>query len=146
MVDRRGFTLIELMVVTVVMGVLATLAIPRYSQFKQRALTAAMISDLRHVAEAEEGFLFTHGDYAGAIGPFEVAGTDGGGTIPFAPSPEVSITLSYHGGAGAGAGWSAVAHHAGMSATAADDCGIFMGDPAYSPHVAVTQAGVVSCW
>jgi prepilin-type N-terminal cleavage/methylation domain-containing protein len=145
MADRRGFTLIELMVVTVIMGLLASLAVPRYALFKQRALTTAMVSDLRHVAEAEEGFLFTYGDYAGSIGPFEVAGSGGGGSIPFVPSEGVVITLSYHGGGGS-TGWSATAHHNGMSATNADDCGIFMGDLSNAPNVAVTAPGVVACW
>lgn len=145
--DRRGFTLIELLAVMVIMGVLASIGIPKMAAFKQRALQTAMISDLRHLAEAQEAFFFTYGDYAGSLGPGpEVAGTGGGGTVVLVPSDGVRITMAYRTSPGVGEGWNAIAHHDGMADPNRDDCGIFMGPNANSPNVAVTEPGVVACW
>ncbi len=53
---RKGFTLIELLIVIVIIGILAAIAIPKFSNTKGKAYTAAMKSDLRNLVTAEESF------------------------------------------------------------------------------------------
>ncbi len=49
-----GFTLIELMIVTVIIGLLATIAIPQFDEVRQRAFNSTVLSDIRTtVAEIE---------------------------------------------------------------------------------------------
>ena len=58
--NRKGFTLIELLIVVVIIGILAAIAIPKFSNTKEKAYMAAMKSDLRNLVTAEEachGFL-----------------------------------------------------------------------------------------
>src|SRR5690606_41692212 len=54
--DTRGFTLIELMVAISILGILASIALPRYSYLRQRAYVTAMQSDLRNLMTAQEGY------------------------------------------------------------------------------------------
>ena len=54
--SRKGFTLIELLIVVVIIGILAAIAIPKFSNTKEKAYVAAMKSDLRNLVTAEEAF------------------------------------------------------------------------------------------
>jgi len=63
MSGRRGFTLIEIMIVVVIIGILASLAVIRFS----RASTKSKISEaklmLKHIYEAAQEYYESHGAY-----------------------------------------------------------------------------------
>ncbi len=146
MLNRHGFTLIELLVVVSIVGLLASLALPRYQYIKQRAHVTAMTADLRNLMLAEEGFYATHGDYAGGIvAGAEVPGTGGSGRLSMRATEGVQLVLTYHNGAG-GEGWSATATHSGVTIATTDECGIFVGDLSYSPNSKVVSPGQVACY
>ncbi len=50
--NQRGFTLVELMVVLVVMGILANIAIPVYHNAKDHADAASMLADFHTIKSA----------------------------------------------------------------------------------------------
>jgi prepilin-type N-terminal cleavage/methylation domain-containing protein len=52
--DRKGFTLMELLIVVVIIGILAAIAIPKFGQSRERAYVAAMQSDIGQARTAME--------------------------------------------------------------------------------------------
>lgn len=63
MKHSHGFTFIELSVVLAILGILAAIAIPQYSNYRERAYNQTAISDLRNVAAAQESFFADHQTY-----------------------------------------------------------------------------------
>lgn len=62
--NRRGFTIVELVVAMVLLGALSAIAVPRYREYKRRAYVAAMQSDLGHLRIAEEEHWAEFNQYA----------------------------------------------------------------------------------
>ena len=60
---ERGFTLIELLVVVAILGILATLAIPRITVALDDAKNNKSKSDLKIIEGALERYYFDHGSY-----------------------------------------------------------------------------------
>ena len=54
--DKKGFTLIELMIVIAIIGILAAIAIPRFSVYRNKSYTAAIISDGKSAYDATVGY------------------------------------------------------------------------------------------
>ena len=62
--NRKAFTLIELLIVLVIVGILAAIAIPKFGSVKQKAYRAQAISDLKSLSTAEETFFTDSNKYA----------------------------------------------------------------------------------
>jgi prepilin-type N-terminal cleavage/methylation domain-containing protein len=54
--SRKGFTLIELLIVVVILGILVSVTVPKFARSKEKANVAALKSDLRNLATAEENY------------------------------------------------------------------------------------------
>src|SRR5689334_5914602 len=79
--ERKGFTLIELLIVVLIIGVLAGIAITKYSNTKGRAIVATMKADLRNYATAEESYYSSVGTYGDLTGNTVYFRASGGNTL-----------------------------------------------------------------
>ena len=125
--QERGFTLIELLIVVVVIGILATIAIPKFSRMREKSYVAAVTSDLKNVASQQEIYLDNHYSYASDVADMELTITD-----------RVTITINE----ASGQGWAATGIHAGF---AGSQCGFYYGNAASSNASPATQPGTVVC-
>jgi prepilin-type N-terminal cleavage/methylation domain-containing protein len=121
----RGFTLIELLMVVVIIGLLASVLIPRFGNSREKAFMATMKSDLRNLATAEEAYFYDYAIYA----------TTHTALTSYRPSTGVSVTVNE---ATIG-GWSATAQHP----NATRKCYLFVGNAA--PLGVATAEGQVAC-
>ena len=108
---RKGFTLIEVVIVCVVLGILAAVAVPRYAGAKDKAYIAVMKADLHTIAIYEEQFAAdNHGQY------FSGTATPDAPLNGFTPSKDVTVTLVAFNILGTQlADWTAVVKHSQSS-------------------------------
>src|SRR3712207_3483597 len=109
--NRKGFSLIELLIVLVIIGILAAIAIPKFANTKEKAYLASMKSDLRNLVTAQEAYFSDHTTYA-SIGDL---GTS------YSQSSGVTIDIDEN----LGSGWHATATHNALDTSRS--CWIYVG-------------------
>jgi type IV pilus assembly protein PilE len=124
---KNGFTLIELMITTALVGILATLAVPLWHGMRERGLVAVMQADLRNLAVTQESFFIDHEYYASEVSALVNRGFRGTAAVQYSIS-EATRT-----------GWSATVSHPGTSRR----CHLFVGFAA--PVGTATRNGVMDC-
>jgi prepilin-type N-terminal cleavage/methylation domain-containing protein len=127
----RGFTLIELLIVIVIIGILATVAIPKFAQTKEKSYLAMLKSDIRNLVTTQETYFADNNEY-GTLAQLTAENR-------YSPSQDVTLTTADE----SATGWSATATHVGLVRYVA--CGVFVGSAA-PPNAALTAGGEVACW
>ncbi|QRN86063.1 prepilin-type N-terminal cleavage/methylation domain-containing protein [Clostridia bacterium] len=61
---KKGFTLIELIVVIVIIGILAAVMIPQFSGFTDKAKSTQALVDAKQIATAYDALKLEQGDYS----------------------------------------------------------------------------------
>ena len=65
--QRDGFTLIELLIVVVIIGILASIAIPKFAATKDKAKLAAVKSDVRNIVTGQEAYFADYNVYTASL-------------------------------------------------------------------------------
>jgi type IV pilus assembly protein PilA len=124
---QKGFTLIELLIVVVIIGILASIAIPKFGATRQKAYKAAMMSDLKNVAYLQEVYHNENFTFTNSLGAINFAGSEG-----------VTITINEANNTG----WAATAVHQGSPS---EQCGVYHGTAAAAGGSPASVVGVVGC-
>ena len=83
--ERRGFTLIEVLVVLGVISILAGIAIPRFNAIRDRAFVSTMTGDLHSLRLAQELYYRSpDNDYASSLDELGDS---------YSTSPDVTVTI-----------------------------------------------------
>jgi len=81
----RGFTLMEMMIVLAIISVLAAIAIPAFSSYRQRGFNASALSHMHTIRIQEEGYLTDNMSYLAVPGG---QGPGPTGALPYAMAPD----------------------------------------------------------
>lgn len=75
----KGFTLLEMLVVSLIIGILAAIALPKYQLAAEKARAAEGITILRSLRDAQFNYFLTHGKYSNDINDLDISfpGEDG---------------------------------------------------------------------
>ena len=61
--SQKGFTLIELLIVVAIIGILAAIAIPQFSAYRQKAYNSAANSDVKNIKTGFEAYMADTQEY-----------------------------------------------------------------------------------
>lgn len=134
--SEKGFTLIELMIVVVIIGIIAAVAIPSYQRYVESTRRTTAQGDLLELAQFMER-RYTNGyDYRDAGGNAP--------TLPFTTMPRQGTNAFYNYAFSGNVQRSQYTLRATPDGTqAGDDCGWLQIDQA---GARTSESGEVSCW
>ena len=75
--SKKGFTLVEIMIVVVIIGLLAALSIPAFQGVRERSLQSVMDNDARQISAAATQYFLEQDVATVTLGQLTAVGPDG---------------------------------------------------------------------
>lgn len=88
---EKGFTLIEILVVIVIIGILAAIAVPQFMRYKRQANDSAAKQQLQNLALVMEGYYVSNNDY-GLVSAGGLVGAAALEQFGYRPNADVTLT------------------------------------------------------
>ncbi|MFO7725117.1 MAG: type II secretion system protein [Oceanipulchritudo sp.] len=65
--SKKGFTLVEIMIVVVIIGLLAAMAIPAFQKVRETSQEKAITNNLRQIASAAQQYMLEEGENTATV-------------------------------------------------------------------------------
>ncbi|MEM7543458.1 MAG: type IV pilin protein [Pseudomonadota bacterium] len=134
---QHGFTLMELMITVVIIGILAAVAYPQYNNYTKRARRGEARNFLIDAAARQERYYFDNNSYANTTALLGYASANSENnwyTLGIAAGATSDITTSY----------TMTATRAGVMV--GDECGNYTLDSRGTEGLASSSEAVADCW
>lgn len=106
--SKKGFTLVEIMIVVVIIGLLAAMAIPAFQKVRENSISSRMDNDARQIASAAQQYFLENdvetctvaydvatGEITGEISPWVKQIGKGYDVIPAALTVDDNFTMGH---------------------------------------------------
>ena len=70
--NKKGFTLIEVLVVVLIIGILTSIALPQYTKSVEKSRAMKAVSALKDILTAQQAYYTTYGKYAEDLSELDV--------------------------------------------------------------------------
>ena len=92
--SKKGFTLVEIMIVVVIIGLLAAMAIPAFQKVRENSIEKTIVNDARQLASGAQQYMMENGVTTATVTVNTTDGSVGGVVSDWVKQVSKSVTFT----------------------------------------------------